>query len=156
VGMTVDVVRSRARVPMTKARDLLLGLSELNGDEDVDVPIGELAKEIQKYLLNYGLDSNVIRTKGKSFIDIDFVSEKWYDMILDAFEVISKFTEGESYFVFHDAGEMWRYVLSDGEVVEQSVACFIWTVDVGTVLSDMGIDVNIDIVSDREKLKAAL
>ena len=155
MGITVDVIRSRARVPMSKASGLLLGLAELDGDEDHEVPYAKLVEEIKGYLVNHSLEPNVLRIGDRTFIDIEFASEKWCDETIGAFRVISKFVEGESYFMFSDGPDIWRYVLTGGEVREQSVVGFLWATD-GTALNGLDLDIDIDVDSKREELKVAL
>lgn len=153
MGMTVDVLRSRAHVPKDKVRPLVNALVQQAEEDFEDPESDELFAALEGLLEDFGLEPEPNKDGS---VDIEFVSEKWYDETLDAFQVISRFTEGEFYFAFQHAGDVWRYVLANGEVVEQSVAALIWAQNASAELTDLNLDIDLDVVSDREKLKAAL
>lgn len=158
MGLNVDRLRSRCHVPRGKVRDLLTELVHCEGAVDAGWKAPgtrkKIVAEMNRVLRNFNLEAE--GTKDGS-VDIDFVGEKWYDEILDTFELISKFVKGPAYFVFTDAGDVWRYVLVDGAVHSQSVAGFLWASDIGTDLVEgVGVDIDLDVQTDRDKLKASL
>lgn len=160
MGLNIDRLRSRAHVPRGKVRDLLSTLVEndeactFDGDWKMPGTRKRILADMNSILSNSNLEA--VGTKDGS-VDIDFVGEKWYDEIVYAFELISKFVEGPSYFVFTDAGDVWRYVLADGTVHSQSVAGFLWASDIeNDLVEGVGIDIDLDVQTDRDKLKAIL
>jgi hypothetical protein len=164
MGLDVSTVREHAIVPKDRIGDFLVDL--VNNVEHVDIVDDEEKEGWKPPKQNKKLRECVSRALHAGGFECSFTksgdlsietTDRWYDEMMDVLECAARHIEGEGYFVFYDAGDMWRYHLVEQEVFEENVCSILWTRGSKySLVKETDLDIDIDDPVAAEKLKQAL
>jgi hypothetical protein len=162
MGLDVSIIRQDAIIPKAKLRNFLVDVADscdranvrAEDDEGWEPPKRKdrLQAAISRALEEYDFDCD-FADGGDLFIAM---RDRWADDMMDMLKSVSRHVDGVGYFVIYSDGDIWRYVLVDGQVFEQSVAAFVWSGGKSHIAKEIDMDIDLDSVEDFEKLKKAL